>query len=127
RYPRTFEADLELAKREGVPYVFAPSEKDIYPAGWRTFIEVEKLPDVLCGAYRPGHFRGVATVVNRLFRIVQPDFAYFGQKDLQQCLVIEQMVRDLEIPLQVVRHATVREPDGLALSSRNRYLSADER
>jgi pantoate--beta-alanine ligase len=127
RYPRPLEADLELARREGVSHVFVPTAKSIYPEGWRTFIEVEKIPDVLCGKYRPGHFRGVATVVYRLFRIVEPTQAYFGQKDLQQCLVIERMVADLEFPVRVHRHPTVREPDGLAMSSRNRYLSPEER
>lgn len=127
RYPRTLEADLELARQSGVTHVFVPSEKEIYPEGWRTFIEVEGLTNVLCGKFRPGHFRGVATVVYRLFRLVEPTVAYFGQKDLQQCLVIQKMVRDLELPLRVEICPTMREPDGLAMSSRNRYLSPEER
>jgi pantoate--beta-alanine ligase len=99
----------------------------IYPPGWSTYIEVNALTDVLCGKVRPGHFRGVATVVYRLFRIVAPHVAYFGQKDLQQCLVIQKMVSDLEVPVKVEICPTVREPDGLAMSSRNRYLSPEER
>ncbi len=127
RYPRTFEADLALAEREKVDYLFAPLPEEIYPPGWRTFIEVEKLQEVLCGKYRPGHFRGVATVVHRLFQLVRPHKAYFGQKDLQQCVVLEKMVADLGLPVSIEICPTVREQDGLALSSRNRYLTAEER
>jgi pantoate--beta-alanine ligase len=127
RYPRTLDADAEAARREGVDYLFAPSAEEIYPPGWSTFIEVEGVTAPLCGKFRPGHFRGVATVVYRLFSLVQPGVAYFGQKDLQQCLVIQRMVKDLALPLRVEIAPTVREPDGLALSSRNRYLGAEER
>ncbi len=127
RYPRAFESDLELAASCGVTHVFAPSVETIYPKGWSTFIEVEGVSGPLCGSMRPGHFRGVATVVHRLFQLVKPDVAYFGQKDLQQCLVIERMVRDLEMPVRIAICPTAREADGLAMSSRNRYLSTPER
>jgi pantoate--beta-alanine ligase len=127
RYPRTFDADCDLAQQAGVDVVFAPAPEEVYPAGWSTYIDVEGVTEGLCGRYRPGHFRGVATVVYRLFRMVQPKRAYFGQKDLQQCLVIGRMVRDLALPVRVVVCPTVREGDGLALSSRNRYLSPEER
>lgn len=127
RYPRTPEDDLERARAAGVTHVFMPSPEVIYPSGWNTFIDVEGVTEGLCGKYRPGHFRGVATVVYRLFRLVQPKVAYFGQKDLQQCLVIKRMVRDLGLPLRIEIVPTVRERDGLAMSSRNRYLSSEER
>lgn len=127
KYPRTLEEDLKIAARAGITYVFTPSEKDIYPEGYASFITVEGLSDILCGAFRPGHFRGVATVVHRLFQIVKPDRSYFGQKDLQQCLVIQKMVKDLDLPVEIKICTTVREADGLAKSSRNRYLSAEER
>jgi pantoate--beta-alanine ligase len=127
RYPRTFEADLALARECGITYVFAPTPEEIYPKGWKTYIEVEGVTASLCGAYRPGHFRGVATVVHRLFQLVRPQVAYFGQKDLQQCLVIHQMAKDLELPVKIAICPTVREADGLAMSSRNRYLSSEER
>lgn len=127
KYPRTFEEDLARAEAAGVQYVFAPTPEVIYPEGWRTFVEVEKLPDVLCGRFRPGHFRGVTTVVYRLFSLVKPGVAYFGQKDLQQCLVIGRMVEDLMLPLRIEIVPTMREEDGLAMSSRNRYLSQTER
>lgn len=127
RYPRAFEADLEIAKACGVQYVFAPDVDTIYPKGWNTFIEVQGVSEPLCGSFRPGHFRGVATVVYRLLRLVRPQIAYFGQKDLQQCLVIERMVRDLELPVRLAICDTLRESDGLAMSSRNRYLSPEDR
>lgn len=127
RYPRTFEADCALAEAAGVAVVFAPAAEEIYPEGWSTYIEVENVSAPWCGRFRPGHFRGVATVVHRLFSLVRPTVAYFGLKDLQQFLVIQRMVRDLRIPLRVEGVPTVRESDGLALSSRNRYLSAEER
>lgn len=127
RYPRAFEADLEIARDCGVQYVFAPDVDTIYPKGWSTFIDVQGVSEPLCGSFRPGHFRGVATVVYRLFRLVRPQVAYFGQKDLQQCLVIERMVRDLALPVRIAICDTLRESDGLAMSSRNRYLSAEER
>jgi pantoate--beta-alanine ligase len=126
-YPRTFENDLELAKRSGANFVFAPTPDVIYPPGWSTFIEVQGLTDVLCGKFRPGHFRGVATVVYRLFRIVEPTTAYFGQKDLQQCLVIQKLVDDLELEVKIEICPTLRESDGLAMSSRNRNLNPEER
>lgn len=127
RYPRAFEADLEIAKDCGVQYVFAPDVETIYPKGWSTFIDVQGVSEPLCGSFRPGHFRGVATVVYRLFRLVRPQVAYFGQKDLQQCLVIDRMVRDLALPVKIAVCDTLRESDGLAMSSRNRYLSPEER
>jgi pantoate--beta-alanine ligase len=127
RYPRTFEADLELARSCGTQYVFAPTQEVIYPEGFSTYIDVARVSEPLCGKFRPGHFRGVATVVNRLFQIVRPQVAYFGQKDLQQCLVIDRMVRDLELPVKLAICPTVREEDGMAKSSRNRYLSTEER
>lgn len=127
KYPRTLEADLEIARKEGVDFVYAPGAEEIYPEGYSTFIEVEGVSAPLCGAFRPGHFRGVATVVHRLFQLVRPKRAYFGQKDLQQCLVIRRMVEDLGLPVELTLVPTVREEDGLALSSRNRYLSPEER
>lgn len=127
KYPRDLEGDLAKAKACGVDAVFVPIAEEIYPEGSRTFVEVGVLGDLLCGASRPGHFRGVATVVLKLFNIVQPDIALFGQKDFQQLRVIEQMVADLNLPVQIVGMPIVREPDGLAMSSRNRYLSPEER
>jgi pantoate--beta-alanine ligase len=127
RYPRPFEKDVELCAAEGVHLLFHPEPAMIYPPGFHTFVEVTGLQDVLCGASRPGHFRGVATVVLKLFNIVQPDAAYFGQKDAQQARIIQQLVVDLNVPMRVVVCPIVRESDGLALSSRNRYLDADQR
>ena len=127
RYPRTPEQDLELCGREGADLVFAPDEATVYPPGFCTYVEVHGLQDVLEGAFRPGHFRGVATVVLKLFNIVQPDVAYFGQKDAQQARLVRQMVRDLDVPVRLRVCPIVRESDGLALSSRNRYLSPEER
>ena len=127
RYPRDPERDLALLRREGVAAVFMPEPEEIYPPGFSTFIDVVEIATRLEGAHRPGHFRGVATVVGKLFGIVQPERAYFGQKDAQQLLVILQMGADLNLPVEVVAVPTVREQDGLALSSRNVYLSADER
>jgi len=127
RYPRPLEQDLELCGGLGVDLVFHPSVEVMYPAGFCTHVEVAGLPDGLCGASRPGHFRGVCTVVLKLFNLVQPDRAYFGQKDGQQARIIQQMAADLNVPVQVSVQPTVREPDGLALSSRNRYLDADQR
>jgi pantoate--beta-alanine ligase len=127
RYPRTLEADLDVCRRERVDLVFAPAADTLYPADFHTYVEVHDLQDVLCGPSRPGHFRGVATVVCKLFNIVQPDLAYFGQKDFQQARILQQLVRDLNLPLEVRICPTIREADGLALSSRNRYLNAEQR
>jgi pantoate--beta-alanine ligase len=127
RYARTFEADCQFCARHGVDIVFAPSAEEMYPQPMATFVEVPELAQHLCGAFRPGHFRGVATVVAKLFNIVQPDAAYFGEKDAQQLALIQRMTHDLNFPIEIVPVATVREPDGLALSSRNRRLAADER
>ncbi len=127
RYPRTPDADRAVCGAAGADLVFAPSVGEMYPEGSATFVEVTGLQDVLEGASRPGHFRGVCTVVLKLFNIVQPDVAYFGQKDAQQARIVRRMVRDLNVPVEVRVEPTVREPDGLAMSSRNRYLSAGER
>ncbi len=127
RYPRTLGDDARMCERAGVDVVFAPSARDMYPEGFDTWVEVGGLAEVLEGEFRPGHFRGVATVCAKLFNITQPTYAYFGMKDYQQLQVIRKMVRDLDMPYQIMSVQTVREPDGLALSSRNRYLSPDER
>lgn len=127
RYPRPLERDLELCGAAGVDLVFHPEPAVLYPPGYRTYVEVTGLQDVLCGAARPGHFRGVATVVLKLFNLVQPDCAFFGQKDAQQVRLLQQMVQDLNVPVEVCVCPIVREADGLALSSRNRYLEAEER
>ena len=127
RYPRSLEADLAVCRRCGVDVLFVPAETEMYPRRATTFVDVEGLTDVLCGAFRPGHFRGVTTVVMKLLHIVVPDRAYFGEKDYQQLAVIRRMVEDLNLPVEIVSAATVREPDGLALSSRNRNLTAEQR
>ena len=127
KYPRDFERDRELLKQEGVDFIFAPSVEEMYPEGAVTYVTVEGLSGKLCGRSRPGHFRGVTTVVAKLFNIVQPDRAYFGQKDAAQSTIIRRMVRDLNIPVQVVVRPIVREPDGLAMSSRNAYLDPPQR
>jgi pantoate--beta-alanine ligase len=127
RYPRPLERDLEICRQQSVDLVFAPAVETIYPPEFRTFVEVSTLGDTLCGPSRPGHFRGVATVVLKLFNIVQPDIAYFGQKDGQQARTIRQMVRDLDVPVSISICPTVREADGLALSSRNQYLTPEQR
>ncbi len=126
-YPRDLEQDAKLAEDKGVSCLFCPDAKDIYPPGFQTWIRVEGLSHGLCGVSRPEHFRGVATIVAKLLIIVQPDMAIFGQKDFQQLLVIRRMVRDLNIPVNIIAHPIVREPDGLAMSSRNTYLNAQER
>lgn len=128
RYPRTFAADCALLEAEGVDILFAPSVEEMYPTSTsRTFIEVPGISDRLDGLSRPGHFRGVATVVAKLFHIVSPDRAYFGQKDAAQVAVLRAMVHDLNFPVEVIVCPTVRDSDGLALSSRNQYLSPEER
>lgn len=127
RYPRSEDADLAMAEAEGADVAFLPSVDEMYPPGSATTVHMTGITEVLEGAYRPGHFDGVATVVAKLFNIVQPDLAFFGQKDAQQVAVIRKMVADLDLPVQVVVGETIREPDGLALSSRNRYLGEDER
>lgn len=127
KYPRTFERDCALLEKEGVDLVFAPSVAEMYPSGATTHVEVGGLSDRLDGGSRPGHFRGVTTVVAKLFHIVEPDQAFFGQKDAAQAAIIRKMVLDLNFALEVVICPIVREPDGLAMSSRNVYLSPNER
>ncbi|MBR1130914.1 pantoate--beta-alanine ligase [Bradyrhizobium iriomotense] len=126
-YPRDFQRDEKLCRDAGVAIVFAPGAKEVYPAQFETFIEPGELAKPLCGAFRPGHFRGVATVVSKLFNMVQPDVAFFGQKDFQQCAVVRRMAIDLNMPIEIVTVPTVREADRLAMSSRNRYLSEEDR
>ena len=126
-YPRDFERDRHLLEQAGVDVLFRPSVAEIYPHGAQTYVEVERLSLPLCGALRPSHFRGVATVVVKLFNIVRPHVAVFGEKDYQQLQVIRRLVRDLSMSVEIVSHPIVREPDGLALSSRNAYLTAPER
>ena len=127
KYPRTLQQDLKLCDKAGVDVVFTPENETMYPGQNLTWVNVEKLTDGLCGQFRPGHFRAVATICNKLFNIVQPDVAYFGQKDAQQAAVIKQIVADLNMPLQVVVCPTVREENGLAVSSRNRYLTDQQK
>jgi pantoate--beta-alanine ligase len=127
KYPRSFERDRELLEKEAVDILFAPQNEEMYPKGAVTYVTVEGLSEKLCGSSRPGHFRGVTTVVAKLFHIVEPDLAFFGQKDAAQATIIRRMVRDLNLPVEVVVCPIVREPDGLAMSSRNAYLSPQER
>lgn len=127
RYPRDLRKDAANCKSAGADLIFAPKVKDVYPDDYRTHVTVERLTEGLCGASRPGHFRGVATVVAKLFNMVRPDAAVFGQKDAQQAAVIKQMARDLDFPVTIVVGPIVREPDGLAMSSRNAYLTPAER
>jgi len=127
RYPRTMEHDLLVCDQHGVDIVFAPTAAELYPGDQLAFVDVPALTESLCGKFRPGHFRGVATVVLKLLNLVQPDRAYFGEKDAQQLAVIRRMVQDLNVPVAIVPVATVREPDGLALSSRNKHLTFAER
>ena len=126
-YPRDTDRDLRLLKKEGTDLIFAPAAKEMYPPGFNTWVDIEHLTELLEGNSRPGHFRGVATVVAKLFNIVQPDRAYFGQKDAQQALVIKKMVAELNMNLEIVVGKTIRESDGLAMSSRNSYLNLEER
>jgi pantoate--beta-alanine ligase len=127
KYPRPFSRDRRLCEALGVNILYHPSAKEIYPEGFRTFVIVEGLSEKLCGRFRPGHFRGVATIVLKLFEAVGPERAYFGEKDYQQLTIIKTMARDLNLPSQIIGCPTIREKDGLALSSRNRYLSPKER
>ncbi len=127
RYPRNLENDSAILEREGVQLVFAPSVEEMYPAGSVTWVAVEGLSDRLCGKSRPGHFRGVTTVVAKLFHIIEPDFAFFGQKDAAQHAIIRRMARDLNMPVSIEVCPLVREANGLALSSRNAYLNPEER
>ena len=127
RYPRDEEHDARLAEQEGVDVLFAPAADEIYPPGFQTWVEVEELGSILEGEHRPGHFRAVATVCLKLFNLVHPDRAYFGQKDAQQAEVVKRMVGDLAVPVEIRVCPTQRDEDGLALSSRNAYLSAEER
>lgn len=126
-YPRDLERDAELARSVGVDLLFAPTANDMYPAGYSSYVNVEGLTEVLCGESRPGHFRGVTTVVCKLFTIVQPQVALFGRKDFQQLAVIRRMTADLNLPVEIVGMPIIREEDGLAMSSRNSYLSPQQR
>lgn len=127
KYPRPFDADVKGCQKEGVDVVFAPTAEQMYPQENLTWVNVEKLSGSLCGKSRPGHFKGVATVCAKFFNIVQPDIAFFGQKDAQQAVIIQRVVADLNMPLKIVVCPTVREKDGLAMSSRNQYLKPGER
>jgi pantoate--beta-alanine ligase len=127
KYPRTFDRDRELLEAEEVDILFAPSTEEMYPTGSATFVTVEGLSEKLCGRSRPGHFRGVTTVVSKLFNIVEPDVAFFGQKDSAQAVIVRRMARDLNLDVEIVVCPIVREPDGLALSSRNAYLDPRQR
>ena len=127
KYPRDFARDAALLEKEGVDAVFFPTAEEMYPRGYKTYITVQDIEDRLCGKSRPGHFRGVATVVLKLFNIVEPDMAFFGWKDAQQVIILLRMAADLNLGTEIVACPLVREPDGLAMSSRNAYLSRDER
>ncbi|MEJ2049919.1 MAG: pantoate--beta-alanine ligase [Calditrichota bacterium] len=126
KYPRDFSRDEELCRTMGVDILFYPSQDEVYVEPYLTFVEVNKLTETMCGISRPGHFKGVTTIVCKLFNIVRPDIAIFGQKDYQQSLIIKQMVEDLNLDIRIIAGPIVREPDGLAMSSRNRYLSRQE-
>ncbi|OPX17902.1 pantoate--beta-alanine ligase [candidate division WOR-3 bacterium 4484_100] len=127
RYPRDLNRDLKLLKEEGVDIVFYPSVKEMYPEGYKTYVEVRELSQVMCGISRPTHFCGVTTVVLKLFNIIEPDLAVFGRKDFQQAVIIKRMVKDLNLPIRILTGPIIREPDGLAMSSRNIYLNKIER
>lgn len=127
RYPRNFKKDCSFSEKAGADYIFFPSTDEMYEKDFKTFVEVQDLGDVMCGRARPGHFRGVCTVVLKLFNIIRPNIAYFGQKDYQQLVIIRKMTKDLNVPVEIAECPTVREEDGLAISSRNKYLSSDER
>ena len=126
-YPRDMKRDSEVLEEEGVNYLFAPEAEEMYPEGYKTYVEVCDFQDRLCGRSRPGHFRGVCTVVLKLFNIVNPDFSFFGQKDAQQAIILKKMVQDLDLEVKIEVLPTIREGDGLALSSRNTYLNTEER
>ncbi len=123
KYPRDFEHDYEIAENFGVDVIFYPKKEEMYKKNFSTFVNVENLSNIMCGIYRPGHFKGVCTVVLKLFNIVNPHKAYFGQKDYQQLVIIKKMVEDLNLNIEIVECPTIRDNDGLALSSRNKYLS----
>jgi pantoate--beta-alanine ligase len=127
KYPRNFDRDSQLLEKEGVDLLFAPAAEEMYPNGASTYVTVEGLSDRLCGRSRPGHFRGVTTIVSKLFHITEPAVAFFGQKDAAQVAIIRRMVRDLNMAVEIVACPVVREPDGLAMSSRNAYLNPEER
>ncbi len=127
KYPRDLKHDEQMAAAAGADIIFHPSVQDIYPAGYSTYVNVESLTDTLCASSRPGHFKGVTTIVAKLFEIVRPDIAYFGQKDAQQAIIIKKMAADLNMGVEIKMMPIIREPDGLAMSSRNVYLSAEER
>ncbi len=127
RYPKSLEKDIELTREVGVDILFTPAKDDLYPDGFDTYLTQNHLPNHLCGLSRPGHFQGVLTIVAKLFNIVGPDFAVFGEKDFQQLAVIRRMTRDLNFDIEIVGHPIVRESDGLAMSSRNTYLNASQR
>jgi pantoate--beta-alanine ligase len=127
KYPRNFDRDMKMAQNVGVDVIFYPSNRAMYPPHYQTYVAVEKVTQNLCGASRPGHFRGVTTVCNKLFNIIKPHVAVFGKKDFQQFVVVQRMVRDLNMDLEIIGYPTVREADGLAMSSRNKYLSAEQR
>lgn len=126
-YPRDMKRDSEILEEEGVNYLFAPEAEEMYPAGYKTYVEVCDFKDMLCGRSRPGHFRGVCTIVLKLFNIVNPDFSFFGQKDAQQAVILKKMVQDLDLEVKIEVLPIIREEDGLALSSRNAYLNTEER
>ena len=126
KYPRDFEKDKNICEAHKVDAIFYPKPEDIYPEGFKTYINVDELSEFYCGKFRPGHFRGVTTVCAILFNLVRPDKVYFGTKDFQQSIIVERMIKDLHLGCEMVRCPIIREPDGLALSSRNKYLSEDE-
>lgn len=127
KYPRNFNRDKTLLAQENVDYIFSPAVKSMYPKSYATYINLPKLSNVLCGKSRPGHFQGVATIVAKLFNIVKPDLAVFGQKDAQQAVIVKQMVQDLNFPIKIIIAPTTREKNGLAMSSRNTYLTIEQR
>lgn len=127
KYPRDLRRDMEVLEKEGVDFVFVPEAEEMYPKDFKTYVEVHGLKDRLCGGSRPGHFRGVCTVILKLFHIVQPDVSFFGQKDAQQAIVLKRMVKDLDMDVEIEVLPIVRDEDGIALSSRNTYLSPEER